>query len=287
MSSAVDFFFENMSRFEQLEHDQICRLADVVQTWQQHANGPDNAPYLVKLKGKAARDKIVRHNLRLIVHIWRKSYSNRLHSRHAGLMDAFQSAAIDLTRAAEKYQPSRSKFSTYAATWIHKGLKGYLSGEDRLIRIPSNNVHLIRAALTLIHDAQIDGRKRPTCEELVEELSKTRRNVPKPEVLKSWLDSYQQTNAVSYDQKTGLDGEDSMIDFLADETSTPDDVATDIADALNFLTDQERTIIEKRYLSRKPVRFSDIGDQLGISSSRAHQIEARALTALRNLSRVN
>ena len=76
--NAVDFFMNNMGRYELLDHKVICALAETVQAWQTHEDGPDNAPFLVRCRGKAARDKIVNHNLRLIVHIWQRNYSRLL-----------------------------------------------------------------------------------------------------------------------------------------------------------------------------------------------------------------
>ena len=288
-NTATDFFFENMGRFEQLEHDQHVKLAEIVQAWQQHPDGPKSAPYMVRLKGKAARDKMVRHNLRLIVHIWRNNYATRLPIHHPGLADAFQSAAIDLTRAAEKYVPSKSKFSTYAGTWIHKGLKSYLAGEDRLVRIPSNNVHLIKAAQSLISRAKMEGRPVPTAEQIVEELGKTRRNVPKAGVMAEWLKAYHVTDAMSYDVRVGTSDSDSttMGDMIRDDRPGQDDDADAVRRAIKFLGDQEREVISRRYFAAKPELLKDLGQELGVSESQVHVIERRAIDSIRNLAGVN
>ena len=288
-NTATDFFFDNMGRFEQLDHDHHIKLAIIVQAWQQHPDGPESAPYIVRLKGKAARDKMVRHNLRLIVHIWRNNYAARMPINHPGLVDAFQSAAIDLTRAAEKYVPSKSKFSTYAATWIHKGLKGYLAGEDRLVRIPSNNVHLIKAAQALISRAKMEGRTVPTSEEIVEELGKTRRNVPKADVMATWLKAYHATDAMSYDVQIGTSDSDStsMCDMIRDDRAQSDDDADAVRRAIKFLGDQEREVISRRYLAAKPELLKNLGKEMGVSESQVHVIERRAIDSIRNLARVN
>lgn len=289
--TATDFFFSNMGRFELLEHDQIEALANIVQAWQQHPQGPDAAPTLVQLKGKAARDKMVRHNLRLIVHIWRKTYSDRLPSHHPGLADALQSAAIDLTRAAEKYQPAKGKFSTYATPWIHKGLKGYLAGEDRLVRIPTNNVHLIRAAIAIDSQARAEGRRPLTAVELVAELKKTRRNVPTAETLAEWLSAYMRTDAISYDAPTNGSNQDenrTLCDLIADESTVDiDDDMDAVRRAVDFLNHQERVVITRRFLSKTVAKMKEVGDELNISESQVQVIERRAISAIRNLARVD
>lgn len=283
--SAADFFFDNAGKFELLEHDQICELARIVQKWQAD---PQGCSTVTALRGKAARDKMVRHNLRLIIHVWRKSYSARLTPTHPGLVDAFQCAAIDLTRAAEKYVPSKSKFSTYAAVWIHKGLKGYLSKEDRMVRIPDNNFYLVKPIQAMIVRARLEGRPMPTWEEIAAELSKTRRNVPSPETLKTLVHAFGITEVASLDMKVGsAESDTSLVEMLADPNCAADDDAEAVSRAVKFLSDQEREVISSRYYSANPQMFKDLGARLGVSESQAQLIERKAIDSIRNLARVN
>ena len=135
-TTAVDFYFQSMSRFQVLEADEVIELSRKVQAWQQFEGGPDAATPLVKRYGIAARDKLVRHNMRLVVKVWKDNYATRVTSKDAGLADMLQRATCDLIRAAEKYDASKGhKFSTYAITWIHKGMKDYLACEQRAVRI--------------------------------------------------------------------------------------------------------------------------------------------------------
>ena len=284
--NATDYFFNNMGRFQLLEHDQICKLAALVQAWQTSPN----PSYLVKLRGKAARDKIVRHNLRLIVHIWRNNYESRLPIRHPGLLDAFQNCAIDLTRAAEKYQPSKAKFSTYAAPWIHKGFKYFLANE-RLVRIPTNNVHLIKAAQAMIARARMEGRDLPTTEEMVAELGATRKNVPSAQTLEGWLYAASITDAVSFSTSTNddVDGDTlgDRIQAQVDERGDDHD-RDEVLEAMKFLSEREQQFIRKRYMSGRHLsRIEDCASSMGVSRSTGHNIEKSAIESIRNLIGVN
>ena len=106
-ATSTDFFFEQMGRFQLLDDATTMELANKVQAWQQHPNGPDFAPIQIRLHGNAARDKLVRHNLRLVVHIWKSSYQGRLSISNPGLIDALQTASMNLVRAAEKFTAKR------------------------------------------------------------------------------------------------------------------------------------------------------------------------------------
>ena len=283
-NSALDFFFNNAGRFELLEHEETCKLAKIVQAWQSDPEGCDN---LTRIKGKAARDKMVRHNLRLVIHIWRKNYSTRLPHNHPGLLDALQQASIDLVRAAEKYEPSKSKFSTYAAVWIHKGIKQYIFGDDRLIRIPANNVHIIKAAQRLICEARRAGLPQPTSEQMVEELSRTRKHVPTPKILAELIKAERAPDAMSADQSVSNDnGKSTLLDLIRDENGG-DTQLVEVREAMKFLNDQEREIINSRYFVTKMENLIPLAKRMGMPTRKCSEMEKSALQSIRNLVAVN
>ena len=289
-ATSIDFFFEQMGRFQLLDDATTMELANKVQAWQQHPNGPDFAPIQIRLHGNAARDKLVRHNLRLVVHIWKSSYQGRLSISNPGLIDALQTASMNLVRAAEKFTAKRgTKFSTYASPWIHKGFKDYLYSEERMVRIPANSFHLIKAAQAMIGKARDGGEPIPTPEQLVEELSKTRKHVPTAKALEQWLKSAAMTDPLSL-SLTMNDGDDgsSLGDVVSSKPSADEDEhLASVREAMEFLSEIEQKVIRKRYLGKRVVRHESIGKEVGLSRSRVQQIEAQAVRSIRNLAGIS
>ena len=67
-----------------------------------------------------AKDRMVRANLRLVVHIAR-AYQRAEHA--LTLADLVQEGTFGLVRAVEKFEPRRGlRFSTYATIWIRQSV---------------------------------------------------------------------------------------------------------------------------------------------------------------------
>jgi DNA-directed RNA polymerase sigma subunit (sigma70/sigma32) len=85
----------------------------------------------VAKSGGRARDHLVRHNLRLIVHTW-----GRMAVPGAPSADAFQEAAIQLQRAAERFDPCRGiTFATYATPWLRAAFLAHHTATIRGLKL--------------------------------------------------------------------------------------------------------------------------------------------------------
>src|SRR2546423_649998 len=117
-------------------------------------------------RGRAARQRFIRANLRLVVSIARKYQGQGL-----PFLDLVQEGNIGLMRAVELFDWRRGvQFSTYATWWIRQAITRALADRGRQIRLPVH-VHdpIPQLRRTYVQFSQRMGRD-PTAEELSEAL---------------------------------------------------------------------------------------------------------------------
>lgn len=110
-----------------LPEAEILRLAKIVQTTS------------CARKRKAAIDKLVRCNLRLVPKVVSGYMLSRTKYRLSDdrICDYLQQGVIGLIRAAEKFDPERGyKFSTYAYRWIRQAIGRYHYQNFSVIKVP-------------------------------------------------------------------------------------------------------------------------------------------------------
>jgi RNA polymerase primary sigma factor len=89
----------------------------------------------IKRGDAAARERMINANLRLVVTI-AHDYANL----GLPLLDVISEGNIGLTKAVERFDPSKgAKLSTYAMWWIKQSIKRALANQSKMIRLP---VHL-------------------------------------------------------------------------------------------------------------------------------------------------
>jgi len=138
--------------YQPLAASTVLQLARRIQRWQQWPGGPGAAPTAVAKSGSRARDHLVRHNLRLIVHTW-----GRMAVPGAPSADAFQEAAIQLQRAAERFDPCRGiTFATYATPWLRAAFLAHHNAAIRGLKLQLELAQLEAAHLKDAHQPAVE-----------------------------------------------------------------------------------------------------------------------------------
>ena len=232
----------------------------------------------IKKGDREARERMINANLRLVVTIAHDYVNFGL-----PLLDLISEGNIGLTKAVERFDPTRgAKLSTYAMWWIKQAIKRALADQGKTIRVP---VHLGEKLATMrrvtLQMSDELGRE-PTDDELGEELG-----IPAKKV--SQLKSVG-IRPASLDASIGDDDSTELGELIGDEeTQTPFELLRDknlrseLDGLIEVLDAREKKIISQRFglSGGKPKTLEDVGKNLGVTRERIRQLQNVALAKLR------
>ena len=257
-----------------IEYDFECSTDDILENVK-------NIEYGQKIL-KAAKDRLIKANLRLVVSIAKK-YNNR------GLMffDLVQEGNIGLIKAVEKFEYKKGyKFSTYATWWIRQAITRSISDQARTIRVP---VHMIEQINKVVRESrilmQLYGRE-PTDKEIAERLDWPESKVKNVKSVAR--------EPISLETPVGEEEDSVLSDFIEDkDAENPANRTTyvllqdKIRELLSELPEREQEVLRMRFGldDGYSLTLEEVGLYFDVTRERIRQIEAKALRRLRFPSR--
>ena len=217
-----------------------------------------------------AREELISGNMRLVL-----SIIQRFGSRGEDADDLFQVGCIGLIKAIDNFDLDVGvKFSTYAVPMIIGEIRRYLR-DNSMIRVSRSQRDLAYRALRVKEELSLRLSRDPTDAEIAAEIE------AEPAAVTEALTSI--TTPLSLYEPVFSEGGDALylMDQISDDKENDETWIDNIAigEAMNRLSDRERSIISMRFFRGKTQM--EIADEIGISQAQVSRIEKGALDRIR------
>jgi len=234
----------------------------------------------IDLGDKAARDRMIVSNLRLVVKIARRY----LH-RGMPFLDLIEEGNIGLIKAVDRYKLSKEcRLSTYACWWIRQSIERMLLNQLRTIRLPVNVTERINKMLRITNELAKELNREPTSKEVADFLNLNETSVRRLLVLMK--------KTCSLEQPMGVNSEYFLTDIIQDTSTVSPAVLLEdlikyelVSKSLETLSYAEKKILALRFglEDKAPQTLEAIGKSFGVTRERIRQIEWNAMKKLRKI----
>ena len=219
---------------------------------------------------KAAREKLIEGNLRLVL-----SVIQRFDKRGESPDDLFQVGCIGLIKAISNFDPTKQvRFSTYGVPMIAGEVRRYLR-DNSAIRVSRSLRDVAYRVLQCKEAMTADMGREPTLEEIARQLELTTEEVSEA------LDAV--CAPISLHDPVYADGGDplTVMDQVRDTKNTEEGWMEHIAlrTAFRTLGDREKEILRLRFYDGKTQM--EVAGMVGISQAQVSRLEKGAISSLR------
>ena len=232
----------------------------------------------IKRGDKAARQRMIQSNLRLVINIAKK-YS------HLGvsMLDLIEEGNLGLMKAVSKFNPKKGyRFSTYAAWWIRQYISRAIANQGKTVRVPVYIIELLMRFKKVTEHLTGTLKRKPKLNEVAKRMSLPMKRVKQLHKMVSGVSSL---NA-----PVGEEGSTEFMDLIEDEK-----MISAVEGLSNFLTQEriknllermskrERKILSLRFGLKDgvPHTLRDTAKNFGITRERVRQIENAAMRKMR------
>lgn len=232
-------------------------------------------------EGEAAEDRFVKSNLRLVVSIAKKYCWSGL-----PLLDLVQEGNLGLIHAVEKFDHHRGfKFSTYATWWIRQAITRGIANTARSIRLPVHAGDMVKQVQRTRGELEDQLGRRPTTDEIALAMDVSF------DTVRTLL--FHLCEPVSLSAPLREDSDAELADVVPDASAvSPEEAMLEVAlgseveKVMTPLEERERSVLRLRYGldGGEPHTLEDVGQHFSLSRERIRQIEAEAMSKLRQSS---
>lgn len=226
---------------------------------------------LKKAKGgdKAAREKMISGNLRLVLSVVQK-----FTGRGENPDDLFQVGCIGLIKAIDNFDPDLDvKFSTYGVPMIIGEIRRFLR-DSNAVRVSRSLRDIAYRAMQIKEELINKYGREPKIEEIAQKM-----DIPKSQVVVA-LESV--IEPVSLYEPVYSDSGDAiyMMDQISDRSSDSSWLEElSLREAMKVLSPREKHILSLRFLSGRTQM--DVASEIGISQAQVSRLEKGALQKIK------